>query len=85
MIDKPWFKSKNNLLFSYPVLWEGWLFLVTWIALTVEVFQIIDKNSHSVSDTLIGFFLPFILLVILLILVFIATGKRYKVGYITLG
>ena len=85
MIDKPWFKSRNNLLFSYPTEWQGWAVLIVWIALTVQIFQIIDKNSHSASDTLIGFFLPFILLVILLILIFIGTGKRYKVGYITLG
>ena len=86
MIDKPWFKSKSYGLGSYSSGWEGWTVLLVWSILAVYIFRLIDKNSNSVSDTLIDFFVPFILLVILLIFILAGTGKKYKsTGYLNLG
>jgi len=37
-----------------PCSWQGWLTYVPYIGFLVLTFIVIDGNSHSVSDTLIG-------------------------------
>ena len=53
-------------------------FTFHWVLLVLASFRNIDKNSHSVSDTLIEFSLPFILLILLLILICYITGEKPK-------
>ena len=43
-------------IFYYPVHAAGWLSTLGAAALCVWFFIAIDRNSHSVSDTLIHFF-----------------------------
>ncbi len=49
-----WFKSFG--LIYRPVSIAGWLVTAAGLAFCVQVFLAIDRNSHSVSDTLYGIF-----------------------------
>ncbi len=75
---KYWFKRKLYGWGWVPVKWQGWLFLGVWIGLFVEFFIVIDKNSHSVSDTLMGMVIPVVLLFVILFLVCYGTGEKPK-------
>lgn len=78
-MKKPWFKAKPYGYGWYPASWQGAIILLTYILLLIEFFIIIDKNSNSVTDTLIGMAVPFVLLTILLI--FTAYGTGEKLGW----
>jgi len=52
----PWFR-KAGIIFV-PISFVGVLFYIFTLAFCVNVFMAIDRNSHSVSDTLYGIF-PF--------------------------
>ena len=45
-----------------PVKWQGWVALSVGMVLALGVFLAVDRNSHSVSDTLIGVLPTFSLL-----------------------
>ena len=55
-MKKPWFR-KVGIIFV-PVSLIGYLLNLFTLAFCVNVFMAIDRNSHSVSDTLYGIF-PF--------------------------
>lgn len=78
-MKKFWFKAKTYGYGWYPATWQAWVIMATYILLIGKFFQIIDKYSHSVSDTLIGMVIPFLLLTILLL--FIAYGTGEKLGW----
>lgn len=71
-----WFKRKLYGWGWTPVKWQGWLFLVTWIALLVELFSIIEKNTSSANETIVSMIIPFVLMIILLFLVCYGTGEK---------
>ncbi|MBX4211799.1 MAG: hypothetical protein KW806_03375 [Candidatus Yanofskybacteria bacterium] len=56
-----WFKEKRYGWGWYPVTWQGWFVVAGYVALMVWIFRNIDKDSHSVSDTLIPFFPYFVI------------------------
>jgi hypothetical protein len=76
MKKKPWFKAKMYGWGWYPSSWQGWLVLFLFILLNVITFIKIDKNSHSVSDTLIGFVPALFVLCIFLICIAYKTGEK---------
>jgi hypothetical protein len=39
-----------------PVRWQGFALLIPALAFCVQVFVAVDRQSHSVSDTLYGIF-----------------------------
>ena len=57
-MGKPWFKPWG--WFYLPVSWPGLVALLVLFAFWVQVFAAIDRNSHSVSDTLYGVFPYFV-------------------------
>lgn len=75
-MNKRWFKAKTYGYGWYPASWQGWAIIITYISLVIQFFQLIDKNSHSVSDTLIGMVIPFVLLTILLLFIAYGTGEK---------
>lgn len=75
-MKKLWFRAKRYGLGWYPASWEGWVVLLIWVVLYVSIFRDIDAASHSVSDTLIGVCVPFVLLTALLIFVCFITGEK---------
>lgn len=64
----PWFRRVG--LFFIPTSVMGFLILIGGIVYAVYVFIDIDRNSHSVSDTLINF--SFNLLIIAAVYSFVA-------------
>jgi hypothetical protein len=42
-----------------PVSWQGWLVTIAAFAFCIQLFVAVDRNSHSISDTLYGVF-PFV-------------------------
>ncbi|MDB5259488.1 MAG: hypothetical protein JWO73_696 [Candidatus Taylorbacteria bacterium] len=76
MQNKIWFKAKRYGWGWRPVTWQGWLILLAYLALVVGAFLLTDSESHSDSDTLISFALPFILLTFCLIAICHKTGEK---------
>lgn len=73
---KKWFKAKKYGLGWVPASTEGWIVLFVYIALSIFFFRKVDVSSHSNSDTLIGFALPFTVLTIILIIVCYLKGDK---------
>jgi len=71
---KVWFKAKRYGYGWYPSSWQGLLITITFLLLVLSSFFFIDKNSHSVSDTLINF-IP-LTIILALILFLIAYSQR---------
>ena len=59
-----WFKSWGWI--HRPVSWQGVLIVLLVLAFCVQVFLAVDRNSHSVSDTLYGIF-PFVVPALMLL------------------
>lgn len=58
-----WFRKWGWLY--QPVSISGWLLTAVTVALCIWVFLVVDRNSHSASDTLTGTF-PYAMLFIIL-------------------
>ncbi len=76
MEKKYWFKAKRYGWGWYPSSWQGWLIIGIYTFFAVAIFKDIDNASHSGSDTLIGFVLPFVLLTLILLLICYKTGEK---------
>jgi len=59
MAQRYWFKTHQNGIVWYPASWQGWVVILVYLAGLTYYFIKIDSASHSVSDTLIGFAVPF--------------------------
>lgn len=73
---RKWFKAKQYGLGWVPASIEGWAVLCTYIAICIYIFAKIDYSSHSNSDTLIGFAVPFIVLTLILIIICYVKGEK---------
>ena len=73
--SKLWFKAKRYGIGWRPVTMEGWVVTLMYLFLLVFFFGAIDSHSHSNSDTLISFSLPFIGLTSLFLSVCYARGE----------
>ena len=56
--------------------WQGRLTIAIYLLVLLSVFRKIDVNSHSVSDTLIGFFLPFVIITAIFIAICVLKGEK---------
>ncbi|HVB85755.1 MAG TPA: hypothetical protein VNK23_03705 [Candidatus Dormibacteraeota bacterium] len=43
-----------------PVSWQGWTAVLFTLAFCLQMFRVIDRHSHSASDTLHGVFPYFV-------------------------
>lgn len=75
-MKKVWFKAKRYGWGWRPATWQGWIIVGVYSFVIAFIFARIDKNSHSVSDTLIGVSLPFIVITSLLFLICYKTGEK---------
>lgn len=75
---KFWFKAKKYGYGWYPFSWQGFLVTISFLLLVFSCFYIIDKNSHSVSDTLINFIPLAIILIIVLFLIAYLKGEELR-------
>jgi hypothetical protein len=50
-----WFRARRHGIGWVPNTWQGWTVLAVYVLLVVYSFSQIDKQSHSVSDTLFNF------------------------------
>lgn len=53
-MNKKWFRKYQWIYL--PISWQGQLVTLFVAVFNVQVFIAIDRNSHSVSDTLYGIF-----------------------------
>lgn len=70
-----WFKSKLYGWGWMPVRWQGWAVVGVYLLAIIKIFLAIDATSHSNSDTLIAFSLPFIILTTILIVICYVKGE----------
>jgi len=59
-----WFKPWGWIY--YPTSWQGGLIVLLTLAFCVQVFLAVDRQSHSVSDTLYGIF-PYVVPALMLL------------------
>ncbi len=57
-MQRRWFKEWGWIFL--PVSWQGIVLIGLSLAFSAQVFLAIDRNSHSVSDTLYGVFPYFV-------------------------
>ena len=73
-----WFKAKKHGWTWAPATWQGWLILFLYIIILIIDFRTIDLDSHSVSDTLMGFIPDAIFSTIILIIICWKTGEKLQ-------
>lgn len=56
-MTRPWFRRWGGT--HVPVSLAGWFVVLLLVLFWIQVFLAIDRQSHSVSDTLYGIF-PFV-------------------------
>lgn len=71
-----WFKRKLYGWGWTPCTWQGWAIIAIYIVNIVFIFRTVDSVSHSGSDTLIGVFIPFVILTIFLLIICYKTGEK---------
>ncbi|MEQ1561540.1 MAG: hypothetical protein ABL899_02340 [Nitrospira sp.] len=74
--NKIWFRAKNYGWGWYPVSWQGWVIIILYLIGTVQYFLNADMFSHSVSDTLLRFSVPFVINTIFLLIICYAHGEK---------
>jgi hypothetical protein len=76
MDKKLWFKAKHFGYGWYPISWQGWVVTLLYIIALLSFTLSADQSSHSVSDTLISFAGPYIVLTCLLLAVCYKKGEK---------
>jgi len=76
MKKKRWFKKVNVLYI--PINWKGFLVTGFIFLFCLNIFIIVDVNSHSVSDTLFGVFPYVVPALIILYLIAVKKSKPRK-------
>ena len=74
----PWFKRIG--LFFIPVAFAGWILLLAALVYAVYEFRVIDRHSHSASDTLMNFAVQLVFIGIVYSVIAFLTSRRYKRG-----
>lgn len=69
MAQKYWFKTHKKGIVWYPSSWQGWVVVLVYLVTLAYYFIKVDSKSHSVSDTMIGMFVPFFILSAFLIII----------------
>jgi uncharacterized membrane protein YhaH (DUF805 family) len=62
-----WFKRKIFGWGWVPVTWQGFAVIIIFVGLIIGIAVPLDKQPQSVSDAVYSFFVPLVVLIILLI------------------
>ena len=73
-----WFKRKLYGWGWTPATWQGWVIVGVYVFILVLLFKSIDKTSHSGSDTLIAFAIPFLIETAVLVIICYIKGEKPK-------
>ena len=63
-MNRVWFKPWGWIY--RPVTWQGYIIVAVTLVFCVQVFLAVDRQSHSVSDTLYGIF-PYVVPALILL------------------
>jgi hypothetical protein len=77
-MGRKWFRAKRYGYGWYPSSWQGWLVLLVYLVDVIGASLLIDKKSHSVSDTLMDWFPIMFVLTIILIVICYRTGEKAR-------
>ena len=80
MTQRYWFKANKNGYGWHPANWKGWVIILLYLAFLVQSFIQIDSYSHSVSDTLIGFFPRWLIFTAILTVITYLKGESITWG-----
>lgn len=75
---KIWFRAKRYGWGWYPNSLEGWGVILLYTITVIFHFINIDRFSHSASDTMINFLIPFIINTIFLMIICFIKGEKPK-------
>ena len=64
-----WFRKTANGLCWKPISWQGWAVTVVWAFANGWYLRKVDGTSHSISDTLLGYAVFFIVSTLVLLFV----------------
>jgi len=71
-----WFKQKD--IFFVPITVVGWMILIASIAYAIYDFRVIDRKSHSVSDTLMNIAFHLLIIVAIYTITAMLTSTKQK-------
>lgn len=54
MNTNPWFRPWGWTF--RPERWQGWVLCLGFMTFVVHIFMVVDRQSHSITDTLYGIF-----------------------------
>jgi hypothetical protein len=75
-MNKVWFVKKRYGWGWRPVTWQGWIISFLYLLSLLRFFMKANANSHSGSDVLISFALPFIILTSIFIFICYRKGEK---------
>ena len=75
-MKKIWFVKKRYGWGWRPVTWQGWIISFLYLLSLLKFFIISEMKSHSGSDVLISFALPFIILTSIFIFICYKKGEK---------
>ncbi|MEI6326574.1 MAG: hypothetical protein WCO78_00460 [Candidatus Roizmanbacteria bacterium] len=78
-IRKPnplWFKAKEYGWGWTPATWQGWLLLISYIAIEIYIYYGVDSSSRSASYVVLNYLPLSVVFTFVLILICFATGER---------
>ena len=70
-----WFRAKRYGWGWYPIRWQGWVVILIYVVALLKSGLYFNAWTHSGSDFLINFSIPFIILTILLLIVCYTKGE----------
>ncbi len=71
-----WFRSEKLSLVWKPISWQGWLVSCVYIGIIIPTAYNLSSQSHSLSDFLISFSVPFIISTSIFLGICYVKGKR---------
>lgn len=80
MVRQYWFNANKNGYGWHPANWKGWVILLLYLAFLIQSFIQIGEYSHSVRDTLIGFFPRFLIFTAILTVITYLKGESITWG-----
>lgn len=80
MNQQYWFKANKSGYGWHPANWKGWVILLFYLVFLVQSFFQVHIQSHSVSDTLIGFLPRFLIFTAILTIITYLKGESITWG-----
>lgn len=77
-MKKKWFKARRFGWGWYPATWQGWIVVLVYAGILTQEVRVMHIHSQSISDTLSGLVIPFLVATAILFIICYITGEEPK-------